>query len=363
MSQLLSRLLRTGRNLMSDETIMSAGASTAPAERPPRFALNMRWRLASEAIWFVLALLLASIIFALNSLFLNVDLVLKAGFFQRVLPFALVLPPTVLILASGGLDLSIEGVAALAVIIIGQTAERGALSPVGVVAALVMALVVGLFNGLLVGLVRINGALVTLGSGVALQMLAIARYEFALEVPGATEIFGEGVGRIVLWAIALLAIGVTALLLYLTPLGRRPRPGDDRQESGLARLFFVGSPYVFSSLLSVLATLANLGSLGIGSPNSATSLQIGVLLAALIAGTPFGLGYGYVIAGISGLMVVLALEYSISYSQARLGLEMWYLRGLGVLLGSVLAHLYAYGARAIYARRGGQVEPAVPDEE
>jgi ribose/xylose/arabinose/galactoside ABC-type transport system permease subunit len=343
---------------MSDETIMSGVSSTS---RPSRFALNIRWRLASEAIWFVLALLLASIIFAFNSLFLNLDLTLNAGFFQRALPIALVLPPTVLILASGGLDLSIEGVAALAVIIIGQTAERGALSPVGVAAALVMALVVGLFNGLLVGLVRINGALVTLGSGFALQMLAIARYEFTLEVPGATEIFGEGVGRILLWAIALLAIGVTALLVYLTPFGRRPEPGDDRQESWLARLFFVGSPYMFSSLLSVLATLAILGSFGIGSPNSATSLQIDVLLAALIAGTPFGLGYGYVISGISGLMVVLALEYSITYFQARLGLGTWYLRGVGVLLGSVLAHLFAYGARALYARRGASEEPAAAE--
>jgi hypothetical protein len=30
-------------------------------------------------------------------------------------------------------------------------------------------------------------------------------------------------------------------------------------------------------------------------------------------------------------------------------------------LGSVLAHLYAYGARALYARRGASEEPAAAE--
>lgn len=330
-----------------------------PTERPPRFSLNMRWRLAAEAIWFMLALLLALVLFALSAVAgPGPNPRLMSNLVQRLLPILLMLPPTILIMTSGGLDLSIGSVAGLTMFIVAQASERGAPLLVGAGTALVVALAIGLLNGMLVGGARINGVIVTLGTGALVQGIALAGQSNSIVVPDALETFGEGVGVVLLWLIALLAVLVTALLLYLTPFGRRPQPGDDRQEGGLARLFFVGSPYVFSSLLAALAGLATLGILGAAFPNAMTTVHIGLLMAALVSGTPYGLGYGNVIAGIPAALAGVLLDQFIALAQFQADSSPFYLRGAAILLAALLAHLFAFGAQALYRSRATAPEPA-----
>jgi ribose transport system permease protein len=346
---------------MSDETLMSSETPTTPADRPPRFALNMRWRLASEAIWFVVALLVLIVLFAVNLLIMNGNPRMMANVIRRALPIALVLPPTVLIMASGGLDLSVVGVSVLAALFVGRAAEGGAPLMVGVAGALAIAFVVGLLHALLVGLVRINGVIVTLGSGTALQLLAASGSVQPAMAGDAARVLGEGPGSVLLWLAALLAIGITALLLYLTPFGRRPQPGDDRQEGRLARLLFVGLPYLFSSLMAALAGFAVLGIYRAVVPGATTFLLIDVLLAALIAGTPFGLGYGNVIAGIPALLAASQLDMTASALELMSEVRMRYLPGLAVVVFALLAHLFANGVGVLYARRGAPEEPAADE--
>jgi len=339
---------------------MTDQATVTTVDAPPRFALNMRWRLASEAIWFVLALLVAIVFFIVAKVMVSGSGArLFASLAQQGLAIALVLPATVLIMASGGLDLSVAGVAGLAMVIVGGVAQKGGSLMSGVALALMVGFGFGLLNALLVGGARINGVIVTLGTGALALGLSVASQSGGPQpLLEATDAFGKGFGLVLLWLIALLAFVVTALLLYLTPFGRRPQPGDEPQESWLARLFFVGSPYLFSSMLAALAGLVLLGRLAVVMPTATTSLQTDLLLAALVAGTPYARGYGNIISGIPAVAAAVLMNTVITLSQVQGGNTPFYLRGVLIVLAALLAHLVAYGAQAMYARRAASPEPA-----
>ena len=310
--------------------------AVAVSEPVGEFYENTRWRLFSTAIWWLILILgILAVGFRGHQLseepFLGTDN-LMALLEVMIVP-ALLVAPMVMIVAAGGLDLSVAAVATFTAFLLkwllpGQaTAQNALLIALGVAAG------IGLLNGLLVVLTRANGALVTLGTLLALPgaMIVLERYGACTQNRADLDFIREftlvsGAS----WAAlgVLLVLGI--VLMQFTPVGRRPRPEVAREnESCLGRGFYKVLPYVLSGLAAgcvgvlLLAESPDAMSLGVprklcnllgesaytSVPNNLAAL---VILAAILGGAPFGGGFGSAVGGVlATILLVVASEVAL----------------------------------------------------
>ena len=217
----------------------------------------------------------------------------------------LMVPAAVMIVASGGVDLSVGAVAALVGVVAATRAAEAGLGA-GVLAGLAVAMAVGLTHAVLIGWARIPAVLVTLATMVGLRgaaMLLADGRTVLLEMPlsGATESYWP------FWiALALLA-GGGIVLVQRTAFGLRPGAGEP-PEPPPARAVFVGGPYVLSALTAGLAGLVMLVRLRAGGPHVGQGWELEVLLAVVLGGTAFGGRFGCVVGALIGVVIVALLH-------------------------------------------------------
>jgi ribose transport system permease protein len=189
----------------------------APKAGPP---IQMRFL----AIWvaFVLLIIVCAII-APRSLSPNT--------FLAIIPFAAFLTITAageaIVLMSRGIDLSIPAIITLSsTIILGFSRGRDEDMVVAIIGALLFAVLIGLINGVLVAVVKLNALIVTLAvaaitAGATLwyreSLPAESRVPPQLADLGGTRILGVNLS---VWVAALLVIVLT-VVLRKTALGRR----------------------------------------------------------------------------------------------------------------------------------------------
>ena len=120
-----------------------------------------------------------------------------------------------IVIASGGIDLSVGAIVALSSVTLGQLYARGAPLWVAIVAALVVAMLCGLFNGALVVLLDLHPLLVTLGTLALYRGLAlgISNATGFSEFPTSFEYFGQSyVGplpsQLMVWAMVAVVVHV-----------------------------------------------------------------------------------------------------------------------------------------------------------
>jgi ribose/xylose/arabinose/galactoside ABC-type transport system permease subunit len=261
----------------------------------------------------------------------------------------------VMIMASGGIDLSIGAMAGLAAIIVAQSSWGG--MPVGAAFFLAMfvALMVGVINGLLVGAARIHAAVVTLGMMALLQGISYALFSAASSAPLTVdaEPFLQTLAESpISWILLILQILVIFALLQFTPFGRRPRPGDER-ESWLARSFFVGSPYVLSSIAASYAGVLLLARIRAAMMGIGSGLEVDVILASVLGGAVLGGGFGNVITAILGTAAVALLRNVALLTQIRHEIPanaIMIVKGALMLVVALMAHLYYKGVGWAFGR-------------
>lgn len=327
-------------------------AATSPNERTGQFYERFLWRAGASVVWTLLLgiVLIIIILIGRASLEQFLDSRNVGALIRQLLPYALLAAPMALIMASGGLDFSIGAVVALTGMIIASQVEAGIDVGVAFLAALFVALVIGLVNGLLVGLTRIHGALITLGMMAVLRGLTLVMTEgrpIVLREPG---FLGDLYTSVVPWLVLALLVLFVLVLTALTPFGRRPRAAEADREHWLARAFFVGTPYVLSSLMAGFAGAILLGRLRAAQPTVGTGWELEVILAVVVGGTPLGGGFANVIGAMLGAVVTVALTnialligVSAYVTQFREG---------ALLIGSALfAHAYAWIVGLLYRGR------------
>jgi ribose/xylose/arabinose/galactoside ABC-type transport system permease subunit len=130
-----------------------------------------------------------------------------------------------IVIASGGIDLSVGAILALSSIMIGYLVGHGAPLAVAVIVCLLTGLGCGLVNGLLVVLLRLHPLLVTLGTYAVYQGLALGISKGAgfSGFPTSFEYFGQTyIGAVpaqcVFWLILAVAV---YLVVRMTPAGRK----------------------------------------------------------------------------------------------------------------------------------------------
>ena len=137
---------------------------------------NRGWKLAFNAVWLVLMAVVVVVLLLLGSVLFSRTFLAAPNLTQLTwqwLVRAILIPPVVLIIASGGVDLSIGALIGLTTVLMASLSPSiGVIG--GVVAALVVAVIIGLVNGVVAGSTRIHGAIVTLGAATFARGLALA---------------------------------------------------------------------------------------------------------------------------------------------------------------------------------------------
>jgi len=242
---------------------------------------------------------------------------------------------SLLIIISGGIDLSVGSVAALVTVITMQvyrhvyftSASEAAASIAAVLAGLVTGGACGMLDGLIIARLRVSPFVVTLG------MLEMAR-GLAYWLSGRRPvIFPEGVPRPKwvdalaqihvkhmlfnpgVWTLIFLAIG-TAIFLRFTILGRYSYAIGSNE----ATAHLCGVPigrnkvtiYTLAGLLTGWAGVIMFAQGNSGDPSAGGGLELQVIAAVVIGGASLAGGQGTALGTILGVLILGVLENGVS---------------------------------------------------
>lgn len=260
-----------------------------------------------------------------------------------------------LVVLGASLDLSVTYVMSLASLIAATTmAGNAANIPWAVALTLLVCGAIGLANGLIVTVLKVNGFIATLGTGLILQGVLNTSFQgSAGAVPWEFQLIGAtGVGPIPVSTIIMIALA--ALVWFLL----------DRTRTG-AHLFAVGgdpevarlsglrtrppliAAHVLCSLFAGLAGLLLASRLGVGSPTVGQQGGYALLsiAAVVLGGTLLMGGRGSIWGTIGGVAIFAVVDNVMSVMQVNPFLK-------DVVRGVVIvAAVAVYSRRAIVRRR------------
>lgn len=273
----------------------------------------------------VVGLVLLNIVFIVLVGSYNSDFVRIENFRVIVDNMALdcvVMVGTVLLLAAGRFDLSIDGVAALSGIVTGKLlVEHGFGTVPAIVAGLVTGLLIGFVNGFLIERVGLNPLMTTLATWWASTGIALGLTQgySPFGFPDSFTQIGQATffGSMIEVYYAIVVVGVAAAILTFTRFGYHIfATGGDREASRLngVRVDRIGILlYMVAGLLSAAAGVIFAARLSTASPVAFDGLALDVIAAAVIGGASLNGGRGSVIGGLLGLLLLNMLGNAAIY--------------------------------------------------
>lgn len=274
----------------------------------------------------------------------NLNVLLHEGTIPAIVALGMLL-----VLISGGIDLSVGAVVALVTVVTmrvytamyagsGASPENSLLA---VVAGVLAGGLCGLTNGLLVTRLRLPPFVATLGMfgiarGVAVWLAERTTLAFPLGgAPAWTSTLANSQHEYLnpgLWSLVLLAV-LTAVLLHLTVFGRHLYAVGSNEST--ARLCGVNVPrtklivYTLAGLLTGWAGVVMFAHSNSGNPTLGEQLELDVITAVVIGGASLAGGRGTVVGAILGVAILGLIKNGVSLFDVPV--EMQYIL-IGVLL-------------------------------
>ena len=226
------------------------------------------------------------------------------------------------VILTGGIDLSVGSLVAVAGVTAAGLAERGLL--VALLAGVGFAAALGLVSGLVIARARIQPFIVTLAMMIAARGLALVYTgEKTMSVPPGAQAFRElGRGKLELGALSvpypvlilLAAYGLGWLVLNYTRFGRHAYALGDSGEAAHLMGLNVGrvtaGVYTLSGALAGLAGVLLASRLGTGQPVAAVGWELDAIAAVVVGGTLLTGGQGGAGSTLVGVLL-LALIFNI----------------------------------------------------
>jgi len=250
------------------------------------------------------------------------------------------------VILTGGIDLSVGSLVAVAGVVAAGLADRGLLFALA--AGVAFATALGFVNGLVIAKARIQPFIVTLAMMIAARGVALVYTgEKTLSVPAGAQTFRElGRGRLDLGLfsvpypvlILLAAYGLGWLVLNYTRFGRHTYALGDSEEAARLMGLNVGrvtlGVYTLSGALAGLAGVMLASRLGTGQPVAAIGWELDAIAAVVVGGTLLTGGQGGVGSTLIGLLL-LALIFNIFNLEGWIS-PWWQLVLRGVILLAVV---------------------------
>ncbi len=222
-----------------------------------------------------------------------------------------------LVIISGGIDLSVGGVAALAGMVTGillMKAQLGFL--VSVVGGLSAGLVAGAINGVIVSRFKLQPMVVTLGMMSVARGLTLTstsgRPIFVLD-PLLSTIGGGKVGPVPIPVIIALVVFVIGyIVLNYTEFGRYIYAVGGNEEatrlSGIPVARYKVEIYMISGFCAALTGILLVGLLGASEPTVGLGMELDAIAVAAIGGTSLMGGVGGVVGTLMGAILIGTLK-------------------------------------------------------
>ncbi|HUU11100.1 MAG TPA: ABC transporter permease [Phycisphaerae bacterium] len=222
-----------------------------------------------------------------------------------------------LVIATGGVDLSVGAVMAIAGAVAAQLIHAaGVPFPVVIAAALGISLAAGAWNGMLVGLLRIQPIVATLilmvaGRGVA-QLIADGQIITFTDERLVYVGNGHLLGLPFPVAIVAVALAATVVLTRKTAVGLFIESVGDNETatrySGVNARVVKFMAYVFSGLCAGFAGLVAASNIKCADSNHAgLFLELDAILAVVVGGTALTGGRFYLLGSVAGALLIQAL--------------------------------------------------------
>ena len=217
-----------------------------------------------------------------------------------------------MVILTGGIDLSVGSVLALAGIVAASLSPQG--TAVAVLGGLLAGALLGTLNGVLITRARIQPFIVTLAMMIAARGVALGLTgENSVRVDRAAQGFmWLGRGRLMgvpvpVW-LAALAFAIGWVVLRYTRFGRYVYAAGDHQDAarllGLKVDRVLISTYAISGVLAALAGVVLAGRLGAGQPVAGNGYELDAIAAVVVGGTLLSGGQGGVGSTVVGVLLL-----------------------------------------------------------
>ncbi len=222
---------------------------------------------------------------------------------------------TTMLMVGGGLDLSIGSTVALVGVVISHGQYTFGVWG-AVLLGLLVALLIGVTNGVLVTWVGINPLITTLGMFSVVRGMAFV-FSGGLSEPMLDPAFGEiGRGFVAGIPVPVLIFATVTIICHIvlryTSYGRAMYAiGGNPIASRLAGLpvrRYRMVAYILSALSAGVAGIILTSQLGAGAPQAATGLEISVIAAVILGGTSLAGGKGTIPGTLLGVLILGTLN-------------------------------------------------------
>lgn len=248
-----------------------------------------------------------------------------------------------LVILTGGIDLSVGGVASLvAVLLAGLVQGQDQLLWPTVAALLALGAAIGLLNGLGMIYLRVNPLIVTLGMASVLQGAALLyRRQPGGSVPAYFQDFAYdrvlGVPDSALLLFAMFALAF--LFLGYTRFGRNIYAvGDDplaARLSGLPVTRALLAVYAVSGLCAAVTGIYLVSRTGVGDPRAGLGLDLASITPVVVGGTLLAGGRGGVVGSLLGVFLITLLNNLLNFLDVS-SYYQWIVQGL-IIIAAVSA--------------------------
>jgi ribose transport system permease protein/putative xylitol transport system permease protein len=234
-----------------------------------------------------------------------------ANVLQRNSIIGIVACGMLLMIITGGFDLSVGAVGAMSSVVAAAVIVQYSM-PLGIIVALLLGLVVGLANGLFISKIGINPFVTTLATQVLVTgfLFVGTSAQPVYGVPESFTFLGLGrIGPIPVPTIIFAAVVVlTWALLRFTTLGHYIYiVGGNKAAARLAginadRVLLI--TYGIGGLFAAIAGIVLLGQTNIGQPASASDWPLTAIAAVVVGGVPLSGGVGNISSAVLGTLLL-----------------------------------------------------------
>ena len=223
-----------------------------------------------------------------------------------------------LILITGGIDLSVGSVLALAGVIAADMAHPESRFPLAAVflTAVVIGLAAGAVNGSIVAYAGAPPFIVTLGMTTAARGMALlyAKGQPIVDFKKSFNFIGQGslLGIPVPVWILILIIAISGVILHSTKLGRYifavGGNEDAARASGISVKHVKFFVYLYMGALCGIVGLILSARTNTGAPNAGAGYELDAIAAAVIGGTSISGGKGHIAGTVIGMLILGVLS-------------------------------------------------------
>jgi ribose transport system permease protein len=285
-------------------------------------------------IAFTIVMALASPIFITR---LNIEAILLALSVEATIAVGMVI-----LLISGGLDLSVGSTLAFVGVVTGLALSAGLGTVLSILLGLLAALSAGLLNGTLVAKLKINPFITTLGTMITIRglLLILAEGRAVLNLPKSFTVIGQGRLYGIQFPIFILLILVVSgdILLRNSRFFRQSYYIGGNENAARLSGINVDLVKIFNyCLVAVLAGVAGLmltARFGSSSLTVGTGIELRVITACIIGGASLSGGEGSVLGAFLGALFMGMLANALNL----LGVDVYYqsfITGLILILAVV----------------------------